>query len=341
MNYRTIKYTLFFVLLTTVLAVTSACFYSLDGIRVTGREGLEEVVFIYLERKYGKDKDFSVIQTAGGGSTGIGMRTVYLSSNELPEDTLFTMEVDNIKLDNNKYGFEVVPDSDNYTETLAALPIRGEMLNRLSSKYKREFIPLSFRLTNWLNSKDTTYTLTCYPVGGDADYDYTIVKGDEENGVLSYQDTFFGNIIRSEIEAEITALLRSLDFPYTVTYRVGETFSGAPFFFDNSFDGNNTLIDFKSWITDNDPDWYFEVDIVIWVQFKGDNDRGYRGELEPYENEMYELLRVLEHEYRFNVGVVYKEDFSEEMRAPTNLPLYLRSDMRFSLYINSDLEHLN
>ena len=338
-KYRTIKFTLFFVLLTIIFAVTSACFYSLDGRRVTGREGLEEAVFIYLEEKYGNDKNFRVIQTAGGGSTGIGMRTVYLSSNELPEDTLFLIKVDNIKLDNNKYGFEVVPDSDNYTEILAALPIRDEMLKRLNSKYKREFIPLSFRLTNWLNTDDTTYTLTCYPMGGDADYDYTIVKGVGENSTISYQDTFFGNIIRNEIEAEITALLSSLDFPYIVTYRVGETFSGDPFFFNDSFDRNNTLVEFKSWLTENDPEWYFEVDIVIWVQFKGDNDRGYWGELEPYEKELYELLSVLEHEYRFNVGVVYKEDFSEEMRAPTNLPVYLRSDMRFSLYINSDLEH--
>jgi len=302
---------------------------------VTGREASEEVIFIYLEGKYGKDKDFNVIQTAGGGSTGIGIRTVYLSSNELPEDTLFTMNVDNIKLDSNKYGFEVVADSDNYAETLAALPIRVEMLERLGSKYKREFIPLSFRLTNWLNSDDTTYTLTCYPVDGDVEYDYTIVEGDEENGAISFRDTFFGNIIRSEMETEITALLSDLDIPYTVTYRVGETF------FDDSFDKNNSLEDFKSWITDNDPDWYFEVDIVIWVQFKGNNDRGYWGELEPYENEMYELLRILEHEYRFRIGVVYKEEFSEEMRAPTNVSVYHRSDMVSSIFVNSDLEHLN
>ena len=334
-NYGTIKFTLFIILLIIISAVTSACFYSLDGRRVTGREGLEEVVFIYLEEKYGKDKDFSVVQTAGGGSTGIGMRTVYLSSNELPEDTIFTMKVDNIKLDSNKYGFEVVPDSDNYIETLAALPIRVEMLNRLSSKYKKEFIPLSFSFSDWYNTDDITYTLTCYPTGGDADYDYTTVKRDEENGAISYRDTFFGNIIRSEIEAEITAILNDLDFPYTVTYRVGETF------FDDSFDKNNSLEDFKNWITDNDPDWYFEVDIVIWVQFKGDNDRGYRGELEPYTKEMYELLRILEHEYWFRIGVVYKEEFSEEMRAPTNVSVYFRSDMVSSIFVNSDLEHLN
>jgi len=138
MNYRTIKITLFLVLLTTVLAVTSACFYSLDGKRVTGREGLKEVVYIYLEEKYGKDKDFSVIQTVGGGATGIGMRIVYLSSNEV-----------------------------------------------------------------------------------------------------------------------------------------------------------------------------------------------------------YELLRVLEHEYRFRIGVVYNEEFSEEMRAPTNESVYYRSNMVSSIFVNSDLEHLN
>jgi len=323
------------ILLIITLLCVSACFYSLDGRRVTAREGIEEVVYIYLEEKYGSDKDFKVDSTYGGGSTGVGKRTVLVSSNELPEDTLFMIDVDNITIDNNKYGFIVIPDTDNYIETLRALPIRTELLERLSSKYKREFIPISFRVVTWLNSDDVMYKLTCYPFRGDPEYDYTVIERIDKDNTVDYQDTFFGNIIRSDMEKEIFDLLAEFNYPYTVTYRVGYTF------YDDSFDVNSTLTDFKNWITENDPDWHFEVDIVTWLQFVGGNDRGYMGESEPYTNEMYELLRVLEHEYRFRIGIIYKDEFSEEMRTPSNESVYQRSDFVINEFINSDLDYLN
>ena len=313
----------------------SGCFYSTDGRRVTAREGLEEVVFIYLNNKYGTDNDFRIVKTRGGGSTGVGLRTAYISSNKLPDDTLFTMDVNNIKLDSNKYGFEVVLDSDNYIETLNALPLRIEMLQRLGTKYGREFIPISFSFNSgWVTGNDT-FTLACYPSDGDPEYDYTVIKGEDDGNVISYQDTFFGNIIRSEIEANIFNLLSSLSYPYMVTYRVGGVF------YDDSFNGSNTLDDLFSWISDNDPDWNFEVEILVWVQFSDDIDIGYFRQFDPYKSEMYDLLCVLEHEYWFSVGVAYNEKFSAETWEASNVSVYHRSDFVISIFVNSELEYIN
>ena len=324
-----LKYLPVVILLIILLLSVSACFYSVDGKRVTAREGVEEVVYIYLEEKYGSDKEFKVTGTQGGGSTGVGMRTVYVSSNELPDDTLFNLQVDNIRIDNNKYSFKVIPDSDNYIEVLGSLSIRDEMLEHLTRKYKREFIPLSFNVSAWQNTNDVTYTLACYPQNGDPAYDYTMIKRVDEGSNVDYQDTFFGNIIRNEMEREIFDLLTELTFPYMVSYRVGDTF------YDDSFNADNTLADLKIWLKKNEPDRIFEVDIVIWLQLKGDNDRGYMGESEPYIDEMYNLLRVLEHEYRFQIGIVYKEEFVKKMTEPTNVSVYHRSDMVTDLRITN------
>jgi len=73
--------------------------------------------------------------------------------------------------------------------------------------------------------------LIAYPTHGNPHEDFIRMRrhGSEENA--RFFDTFFGVIIRDEIEAVITAALADISLPFKVF------FSSDIYYFDNEFDG--------------------------------------------------------------------------------------------------------
>ena len=112
--------------------------------------------------------------------------------------------------------------------------VRDEILEHLYKKYGIEFEAISLDL-----GQDAF--LIAYPKGGDINTDIVQVQRIKRDGVVEFKDTYFGIIIREEIENEITNILSDIDLPFKV-------FAASDmFYFNNIFDSTKALSDYRQW----------------------------------------------------------------------------------------------
>ena len=119
--------------------------------------------------------------------------------------------------------------------------IRDEMLQHLYEKYGIEFTGVSLERGHHDH-------LIAYPTGGDRDNDFVSMQRHVRDGEVEFRDTFFGVIMRDDLEAGVAAALADIDLPFQVFFSTG---LGAVY--DNKFDGTKTFADFNAWVAEGNP----------------------------------------------------------------------------------------
>lgn len=114
--------------------------------------------------------------------------------------------------------------------------IRDEMLNFMDAKYGKTFVGLSLERRGIDRNSDK---LICYADGEDRDRDFAYVYRDITEGVAEYSDTYFGVLIRNEVESEIENICRSFGFEAKV---YSETLVRI---YANEYDKSKTLSELK------------------------------------------------------------------------------------------------
>jgi hypothetical protein len=130
--------------------------------------------------------------------------------------------------------------------------IKDSLLQHLSEKYNgQEFIELSTE--NGLRE-----TLHCYPKGGDPELDNVMVQRyeDADGNVITF-DTYFGIVIREDLEKSIVSICSNLGFD-ALAFSINSSIQG----YDEKYDGNCTFADLKRDL-DNGAENRFDVQIFI------------------------------------------------------------------------------
>ena len=115
--------------------------------------------------------------------------------------------------------------------------IREEILQHLYQKYGVEFTTVSLE-------RGHHDFLTAFRTGGDPIDDFVGVQRHTRDGNVEFRDTFFGRLIREEIEASVAGSLSNMALPVQVF------FSSYSVFFDNRFDGTKNFADFNQWVAE-------------------------------------------------------------------------------------------
>lgn len=115
--------------------------------------------------------------------------------------------------------------------------IRDEMLNFMNIKYGKTFIGLSLERRGIDRSSDK---LVCYADGENRNEDFAYVYRDINCGVTEYSDTYFGVLIRDEVESEIERICLSFGLDAKV---FSNTLTRI---YSNEYDMSKTLSDLKS-----------------------------------------------------------------------------------------------
>ena len=147
--------------------------------------------------------------------------------------------------------------------------IRDEMLQHLYEKYGIEFTGVSLERGHHDH-------LIAYPTGGDRDNDFVSMQRHVRDGEVEFRDTFFGVIIRGEIEAIVRDALVDIGLPIKVF------FSTRTAVYDNKFDGTKTLADFNAWVKDGN-----SVRLRIGVLLGTDSVE----DIDAYANRAFEKLQ--------------------------------------------------
>jgi hypothetical protein len=83
---------------------------------------------------------------------------------------------------------------------------KAAYLAYLSDKYGTEFLPISLASGDLLTDYDE---FRAYASGSDPDRDYTTVYKTVKDGVVSYEDNYFGILIRDEYERRVADICRT------------------------------------------------------------------------------------------------------------------------------------
>ena len=130
--------------------------------------------------------------------------------------------------------------------------IRDEMLQHLYEKYGVEFIGDSLE-------RGSHDFLIAYPKYGDMQEDHVRMQRHGSGENVRYVDTFFGVIIRDDLEGVVTEALVDINLPFQVD------FAAQHFVFDNRFDGTKTFADFNEWIAEGNS---FRLSLAVFIGVK-------------------------------------------------------------------------
>lgn len=147
--------------------------------------------------------------------------------------------------------------------------VRDEILAHLNDKYGIEFTAIALER----NYDDILY---CYVQGGDPKADIVRAVRTTRDKAKEYRDTYFGIVIREEIEAEIMSVCSDISLPMQAFYLSNFLY------YDNIFDGTKNYLDFKKWIGSGNS-MRFTVTVILSLD---DSNEG-----ETYANQVYEKLR--------------------------------------------------
>lgn len=174
--------------------------------------------------------------------------------------------------------------------------IKDEILAHLSQKYNgQEFEALSLE-------KGYSITLRCYPKGGDPQADNVRVEKITRDGETIYEDTYFGIIIRDEIESEIISACSGLPLPMKAHFKSNLQS------FDNDFDGTKTYADLKQWIANGNSS-RFSVTVIVCAD---DSDK------ESYSEQIFNKLEKTDFHGMIDVCFYPSEAFEKITRTNRN-----------------------
>jgi len=156
--------------------------------------------------------------------------------------------------------------------------IRDEMLQHLYEKYGVEFIATSLE-------RGSHDFLAAHPIGGDPIADFVGVQRHVRNDGVEFRDTFFGILIRDNLEAGITAALADIGLPFKVF------FPSDFLVFNNKFDGTKDFADFNAWVAEGNP---FRLSLTIFLGVES------MEHLDTYANRAFEKIQ----ETGYSLGVV-------------------------------------
>ena len=149
--------------------------------------------------------------------------------------------------------------------------IRDEMLQHLYEKYGIEFTGDSLE-------RGSHDFLIAYPTGGNMYEDFVRMRRHGSGENARFFDTFFGVIIRDEVEAIITTALADIGLPFKVF------FESDIDYFDNKFDGTKNFADFNAWVAEGNR---VPVTVGVWLEFNYDENVDY------YANRAFEYIEEL------------------------------------------------
>ena len=151
------------------------------------------------------------------------------------------------------------------------------MLEHLQEKYNgQEFIYLSISGTGYFGGGTTI--IDCYPKGGDSKADHVWLETwKTKDGEKKINDTYFGIIIRDDLEAEVLATCSDLPLPMKV-YFISDDMP-----YDNIFDGSKTYADLKQWINEGNS---HRFDIIVSVSADSSDE----SEKENYAKTIFDKL---------------------------------------------------
>jgi hypothetical protein len=175
--------------------------------------------------------------------------------------------------------------------------IRDEMLEHLSQKYGKQFTAISLE-------RGHSDTLTCFSTGGDPIADIVRVRRTENNGTVELADTFFGVLIREELEAEVTKLLSGIAVPLRVIYPSDIAY------FNNSFDATKNFADFMSWSSSGNNLWGFDICVILSLDKLDD--------AEIYANQVFDRISGSNFHGLIHAIVLPSEGFAKLTRANIN-----------------------
>lgn len=167
--------------------------------------------------------------------------------------------------------------------------IRNEMLEYMNKKYGKTFVGLSLEKRGIDRNSDK---LVCYAVGEDREKDYTYVYRDMNGDIATYSDTYFGVIIRNEVETEIKNIFSSFGYEAKV---YSDTLTRI---YSNEYDKTKTLFNLKSDKTE--PGLLVEIAITNTNNTFSEND----------SQKLFDALSNNEFHGMFTIYYFSKSDFN-------------------------------
>lgn len=174
--------------------------------------------------------------------------------------------------------------------------VRDEILEHLNKKYNKEFVAIALE-------RGYSDILHCYVQGGDPDDDNVHAQRIMQNNTSEYNDTYFGIIIREEIEAEIMSLCTNINIPMQVFYLSNSLY------YDNMFDSTKNYADLKQWIANGNP-WRFTITIVLPLDVANNEN--------IYASQIFEILAATGFKGLVNICILPNEGFVKVTRTTLN-----------------------
>jgi hypothetical protein len=172
--------------------------------------------------------------------------------------------------------------------TRQAEKIRDEMLQYMNAKYGKEFLAVSLDQRGIDNSKDV---FKCYAKGENPDTDYASVYRMGTGNNISYSDTYFGVIVRDDVETEISSICRELSLDSKAF------FSFARYCYDSIYDSTKTYADF---LEDEDRPG---IAVKVGVAFEQD------GDAESISEQIFQIMEDRGFRGYLNIHFITKEAF--------------------------------
>ena len=167
--------------------------------------------------------------------------------------------------------------------------IPNQMLQHMKEKYGIEFVAYDLEQCSYNQSYDR---FRCYPKDGDPKTDLVEVYRNGKGNDITYKDTYFGIIIREDIEAEIMNNCQQLSLEAKVFCPHGSVY-------DNMYDSTKGYADFKN--DKNAPSLVVRIGVVFEPHFDTEN----------ICNELFQTMEAKGLRGTFNVYFITKEAFNK------------------------------
>ncbi len=148
-------------------------------------------------------------------------------------------------------------DFDSYNNNLKKNG--NDAIKYISEKYDREFIPLSYDLSDYLSDQDE---VECYTDGMDPENEHASVFLAKENEEMVFHDNYFGYIIRPEIEEEVSVLLKK-EFQTFKVYKGDDLV-----WLSDELDADSTIDDLFL----QEPE--YRIEVSVFVKYDPQDDPG-------------------------------------------------------------------
>jgi len=172
----------------------------------------------------------------------------------------------------------------------------NDAITYISEKYDREFIPLSYDLSDYLSDQDE---VECYTEGMEPENEHAYILITNEKGETQFSDNYFGFLVRPEIEESISKYLKE-EFQEYKVYKENDVIC-----LPDELDSHSTLEDL--YIADPE----YRTDLTIYIKHEPGNDYD---DYDKRANRFIERLASTGHNYHVALFVLGNETFASMSR---------------------------